>query len=85
MRIKIDVDVTPQELRTFFGLPEVEPLQREMLEKIREKVQAGAEGLDPVSLMRPFLPPNMQSVEALQKAFWDSIAGSANKPRDESD
>jgi hypothetical protein len=32
MRIKFDIDATPQELRTFFGLPDVEGLQHELIE-----------------------------------------------------
>jgi kynurenine formamidase len=27
MKIKIDIDCTPQEARAFFGLPDVEPIQ----------------------------------------------------------
>jgi len=83
VKIRIDIDVTPQELRRFFGLPDVEPLQEEMLQKIREKMQAGAEGFDPVSLMRPFMPANMQSMEAMQKAFWQAFGGPQKKTGDE--
>lgn len=75
MKITIDADVTPRELRTFFGLPDVKPLQDEMLDTIREKMRAGADGFDPISLMKPFMPQNMQSLEALQRAFWQAFAG----------
>jgi len=87
MKISIDVDVTPQELRTFLGLPDVQPLQDEMMQNIRDKMHAGAEGFDPVSLMKPFLPQNMQAMEALQKAFWKAFTGNpagANKGTGES-
>lgn len=85
MKISIDVDVTPQELRTFLGLPDVQPLQEEMMENIREKMRAGAEGFDPVSLMKPFLPQNMQAMEALQKAFWKAFTGSVATSRKDSE
>ena len=61
MNIKLDIDVSPKELREFFGLPDVQPLQDEMLEDIRDKMRAGAEGFDPISLMKPFLPQNLQN------------------------
>ena len=54
MKINISMKTTPAEFREFLGLPEVQPLQAEMIEKIREQMQAGAEGFDPLSLMRPF-------------------------------
>jgi len=70
VKIKLDLDATPQELRTFFGLPDLEPLQKEMLDNIREKMGSGIEGFDAASLMKPFLPEGMQS---MQKQFWDAM------------
>ena len=72
MKIKIEVDTTPEELRRFFGLPDVSELQSDMLSAIRDKMRDGAEGYDPFTLMRPFLPENLQSLETLQRAFWDN-------------
>lgn len=72
MKITFDIEATPQELRTFFGLPDVEPLQQEMLEVLRRNMAAGAVGFDPVALMKPWLPAHMQSMEALQRRFWEA-------------
>ena len=77
MKINITMDVTPAELREFFGLPDVQGLQAEMLEKIREQMKAGVEGFDPLSLMRPFIAPNLQGMEAMQRAFWNGVSGMA--------
>jgi hypothetical protein len=35
---------------------------------------SGMEGFDPATLMKPFLPPHLQSMEALQKSFWDAFS-----------
>lgn len=92
MKITIDVDITPRELRTFFGLPDVKPLQDEMLDRIRDKMRKGAEGFDAVTLLKPLMPQGMQSIEALQTAFWQAFTGkrstvsdndSQNNPSDE--
>lgn len=69
MKIRINVDLTPEEARAFFGLPDVVSFQQELLEKIRDQMVAGAEGFDPISLMRPFLATNIQAMEAMRKAF----------------
>ena len=74
MNIKLDIDATPEELRTVFGLPDVQPLQQEMLEKIRERMAAGMDGFDPFTLMKPFLPEHLQSLEAMQRQFWQTMA-----------
>ncbi len=77
MKIKFDIDVTPQELRTFFGLPDLEPLQQEMMAKIRDNMLKGVTGFDPLTLMKPFLPANLQSLDGMQKAFWDAMKAAA--------
>lgn len=79
MKLKLDVEATPAELRAFFGLPDVEPLQREMMEVVRERMMAGMEGFDPLALMKPFLPAHLQSMDAFQRQFWDAFAGAQKK------
>ena len=81
MKITIDIDATAQEMRDFFGLPNVQPLQDEIMETIRDNMKKGVTGFDALTLMKPFLPAQMQSMETLQKAFWDAFtkAGGAAK------
>jgi hypothetical protein len=74
MQIKITIDATPEEMRAFFGWPDVGPLQQEMLDGIREKIKAGEAGFDPMALMQPYLAPDMRNLEAFQKAFWQSFS-----------
>ena len=73
MKINVSVDCTPQELRDFLGWPDVGALQQEMLERVSSTMGEGSGAIDPVSLMRPFLAPNAQSMESLQKAFLHAI------------
>jgi hypothetical protein len=46
MNIKIDIELTPQELRQFIGLPDVAGLQDDMIQFVREKVARGVENVD---------------------------------------
>ncbi|MGH8550955.1 MAG: hypothetical protein ACRERU_20610 [Methylococcales bacterium] len=73
MKISIEIDASPQEVRDFFGLPDVQALQRDMLEKIRDELTRGVSGLDAFNLMKPYFPAHMQSMESLQKAFWNAF------------
>ena len=73
MKISIDIDAKPQELREFFGLPNVEPLQQELLDQLREKMLAGAAGFDPVTLLKPYLPEQLRSAADWQRALWDAF------------
>ena len=78
MKINISMETTPAEFREFLGLPEVQAFQEEMIEKIREQMQAGVEGFDPLTMMRPFIAPNLQSMEAMQRAFWNGLSAMAS-------
>lgn len=73
MKIRLDVDATPQELRTFFGLPDLGPFHDEMIRQLQANMRAGAEGYDPLSLMNKVVPQGMQGLEAMQRLFWESM------------
>ncbi len=75
MKINIQVDITPEELRKVMGWPDVEPFQQEMLDKLKQQMESGAEGYDPLTLMQPYLAQSGNSMETLQKMI-AGIAGS---------
>jgi hypothetical protein len=82
MKIRFDIEVTPQELRTFFGLPDVQSLQDEIMSRITENMRTGMEGFDPLSLMKPLLPAHLQSMEMIQRLFWNALAQQGEKTQD---
>ncbi len=82
MKITVNVDATPQELRTFFGLPEVESLQKEMMDHMRDKMLEGVPGFDPATLMKVLLPENMQTMQNMQKSLWDAFLKTSTKSSD---
>ncbi|MCV6611081.1 MAG: DUF6489 family protein [Amphritea sp.] len=67
MNFKIDVEMTPEELRKVLGLPDVESFQKEMMDKIQERMDAGVEGYDPLTLFQPYMASGLGSMDALQK------------------
>lgn len=87
MKLNVNVEATPQELREFLGLPNVQPLQEEMMATIRDNMKKGVQGFDPVTLMKPFLSPQvpMQSLENLQKAFWETFSKASIARRDDAE
>jgi hypothetical protein len=79
MKIKIDIDCTPAEARSFLGLPEVAPLQAEMMAAVQERMMKALAGMDPEALMKMWLPAGAQGFEQMQKAFWEQFAGGGRK------
>ena len=43
MKINIEIDLTPEEMRRFMGLPDVQGFQAQMLERFSESFQASQE------------------------------------------
>jgi hypothetical protein len=82
MQIKIDMDITPEEVRRLMGLPDVQPFHQELMERIKEKMLAGAEGYDPMTLFKPFMDQTVSSMESFQKLF-GGLMGAALSPRSE--
>lgn len=52
MQIKIEIDVKPEELRRFIGLPDVAGLQEDLINFVRSKVGSAAANFDPASFVR---------------------------------
>jgi hypothetical protein len=67
MKVNVDIDMSPEELRKLLGLPDVEPLQREMLDKLHKGLIEGVDGYDPVKLLQPYLTGTLASWDFLQK------------------
>lgn len=79
MKIKIDVDCTPEEARACLGLPDVKPMQEATLAAIQARLKAALEAQDAEALMKAWMPPGLGGIENLQKAFWSAVAGAKTK------
>jgi hypothetical protein len=77
MKITIDVDCTPEEARTFLGLPDVQPMQAAMMKTVQERMQQALDSTDPESLMKTWLPIGLGAAEQMQKMFWAAASGAA--------
>jgi hypothetical protein len=82
MKISVDVDLTPEEFRRTLGLPDVSEIQKEMVEQFRQQMLSGAEGYDPMSLMKPYLNSGLTSMEAMQKSFFNMMMSGGSTETD---
>ena len=74
MKATIEIDATLQEMRELMGLPEVQCLQKEAMEKIL----VGIESNDVAELMKLYMPmpEQMSAMEGFQKTMWDAMTQS---------
>lgn len=84
MKITVDVDCTPEEARTFLGLPDVKPMQEALMKQIQDQMAANLHAVDPETMLKVWLPAGVAGMEQLQKMFWSQFSTSGrpkeNKP-----
>lgn len=75
MKVTIEVDCTPQEARTFLGLPDLQPLQDGVVEEMNRRALQTVQSMDPQTLLRLWMPTGWQGIEELQKMLLGQLGG----------
>jgi hypothetical protein len=70
MKLKFDIDCTPDELRGFFGLPEVKPMQDRLMTAVEEQLRANLQALDSDAMLKAWMPAGLKGFEQLQEMFF---------------
>ena len=52
MKITMDVECTPEEARAFLGLPDVRPMQEQLLRELQERMVANVRAMEPEAMLR---------------------------------
>jgi Family of unknown function (DUF6489) len=81
MKIKLDIDCTPDELRGFFGLPDVKPMQEKLLQEVEAQMRANLKALDPETMLKTWLPAGLKGFEQLQEMFMSQMAGRSGEKK----
>ena len=80
MKVSVDLDLTPEELRRLFGLPDLSPIQALVVERITRQVEKGMDSNLLAGITRSIITGGVQSWEAYQKLLSGILT--AGKPGD---
>lgn len=69
MKVTIDIDCTPVEARQFMGLPDLEPLQKAMLQEMEKRMMAEMERFSPESVMKTWFSGMPGGSDMMQEMF----------------
>ncbi|GMA40575.1 DUF6489 family protein [Mobilicoccus caccae] len=69
MKISVEIDCTPAEMRAFFGLPDVEPMQQAVMSEMERQLVGAMDQFSPASLMRDWFAPMTATQQAFLNAF----------------
>lgn len=75
MKVTIDIDCTPAEARQFMGLPDLQPLQKAMLDEMEKRMLAEVDRFSPDSLLKVWFSAVPQNAEWMQSLFGTMFPG----------
>ena len=70
MKLKLDIDCTPEELRGFFGLPQVKPLQESLMASARSGCAPIIKAMDPEAMLKTWLPAGLKGLNSCRRCFF---------------
>ena len=73
MKIKVDVECTPEEARVFMGLPDVKPMQDALMGQMTDRLENAMKAMDPETMLRQWFGGT--GWDQMQK-FWSLAQGS---------
>lgn len=69
MKVTMNVDCTPEEARAFLGLPDVKPIQDQLMREVQERMAANIRAMEPEAMLRTWLPATLKGFEQIQEMF----------------
>jgi hypothetical protein len=75
MKVTVDVECTPEEARTFLGLPDVKPMQEHLMRELQERMAANIRAMEPETMLRTWLQATLKGFEQMQEIFMSHMTG----------
>ena len=76
MKVKLEVDCTPAEARLFLGLPDVESLNKHVVDEMKSRIDAGVAMAAPEELMKSWMTLGGQATDQFRKLMTAAMAAS---------
>lgn len=79
MKVNINIECTPQEARAFFGLPDVAPLNEQLVSEMSRRMSANMEALEPEALMRSWMTMGGEWQKQFMSLMGQAASGGSQK------
>jgi hypothetical protein len=80
MKITIEVDCTPQEARAFLGLPDLGPLQEEVMADLSRRMKEAAAAFEPEAALKAWMGASAEGMEQMMR-LWSRMAEQGKETR----
>jgi hypothetical protein len=82
MKVNIEIDCTPLEARQFIGLPDVQPMQTAVMEKLQQQMMTNIQSVSPEALMQSWFTFDPKLAERFQDMFTTMAGLGGMRPAD---
>ncbi|MBC6983344.1 DUF6489 family protein [Caulobacter sp. 17J80-11] len=79
MKVKIEIDCSPEEARAFLGLPDVAPLNEYLVAEMQRRMDENMHRLQPEELMKTWTSYGLQAQEQFRRMMTAAATGSTDK------
>ncbi|MDD3021273.1 MAG: DUF6489 family protein [Alphaproteobacteria bacterium] len=79
MRFEVNIDCTPEEARQFFGLPDLLPMQQDLMEMVSRRLSENIQTMEADKLIQTWLPAMFQGWSDMQSHFWNQMTQMGGK------
>jgi hypothetical protein len=69
MKVNIEIDCTPLEARQFMGLPDVQPMQDAMMDKLQQKMAENIDKFSPETILQNWFTFDPKMAERFRDMF----------------
>jgi hypothetical protein len=69
VKVRIEIDCTPDEARQFFGLPDVKPMQAALMSKLETQMSEAVDRFSPDAMLRTWLSLAPAGADSFREAF----------------
>lgn len=76
MKVTVDIECTPQEARTFLGLPNVETLNDFMVEQMKNRVEQNIQSMQPEEILKTWSSFGVQAQDQFLKLMQTAATAS---------
>ncbi len=67
MKVRVEIECTPDEARQFFGLPDVKPMQVALMAKMEQQMLEAADRFSPDAMLRNWMTLAPQGIDAFRE------------------
>lgn len=80
MKVRFEIDCTPEEARAFLALPDVTSVNDHLVAEMKRRLDEGASMLEPEALMKTWTALGGHAQEQFAKLMSAAAAGAAGRP-----